>query len=188
LPRGFRPRFGGEAAFLILVAVAVGLLELDWPVIVVVMCVAWLLLVALEVVTSRVRPSGAAGGGRAVGPVAERVAPMPASAAEPAEWPAPAADLEPAGEPEPAAPFLPARPPAASPTPDIFELPAPGREWNVWELERRARERAGEDPVRDEEWSYLLMYLREFANADGNLPRDFDPLVRESFDDLIRAR
>ena len=29
------------------------------------------------------------------------------------------------------------------------------------------------------------MYLREFANADGALPVDFDALVRDSFGDLI---
>ena len=29
------------------------------------------------------------------------------------------------------------------------------------------------------------MYLRDFANPDGVLPRNFDGLVRESFGDLI---
>jgi hypothetical protein len=31
------------------------------------------------------------------------------------------------------------------------------------------------------------MYLREFANADGNLPSDFDAVVRESFGDVLDA-
>lgn len=61
------------------------------------------------------------------------------------------------------------------------------REWNLWELERLARERAGDDPVRDEERNYLLMYMREFATPDGMLPSDFDALVRDSFGDLLAA-
>ena len=43
----------------------------------------------------------------------------------------------------------------------------------------------GEDPLRDEERAYLLVYLREFAAADGALPVDFDSLVRESFGELV---
>jgi hypothetical protein len=31
------------------------------------------------------------------------------------------------------------------------------------------------------------MYLREFANADGVLPADFDAVVRESFGDVLDA-
>ncbi|MGE5689241.1 MAG: hypothetical protein ACM33B_01665, partial [Pseudomonadota bacterium] len=70
---------------------------------------------------------------------------------------------------------------------EVVELrPAEPREWNLWELERRARDLAGADPARDEEWGYLLMYLREFANPEGTLPRDFDGLVRESFGDLLQ--
>ena len=39
----------------------------------------------------------------------------------------------------------------------------------------------------DEERTFLLMYLREFANADGVLPADFDAVVRESFGDVLDA-
>ena len=60
------------------------------------------------------------------------------------------------------------------------------REWNIWELERMARAQAG-DPARDQEWAALFMHLREFANADGVLPAQFDDLVRESFSRLIQA-
>ena len=60
------------------------------------------------------------------------------------------------------------------------------REWNIWDLERRAREHAG-DPLRDQEWAALFMHLRQFANADGVLPTQFDGLVRESFSRLIQA-
>ena len=34
----------------------------------------------------------------------------------------------------------------------------------------------------------MLVFLREFANAAGELPPDFDPLVRESFGELLAAR
>ena len=47
-------------------------------------------------------------------------------------------------------------------------------------LERMARAQAG-DHARDQEWAALFMHLREFANADGVLPAQFDDLVRESF-------
>jgi hypothetical protein len=59
------------------------------------------------------------------------------------------------------------------------------REWNLWDLERLVQERVGEDPVRDEERSVLLLYLREYAGPDGVLPADFDPLVRDSFAELV---
>jgi hypothetical protein len=73
--------------------------------------------------------------------------------------------------------------PAQPPTPPA---PPPAREWNLWDLERRAREQAGNAP-RDEEWSALFTHLRVFANADGVLPKEFDELVRESFGELIEA-
>jgi hypothetical protein len=61
------------------------------------------------------------------------------------------------------------------------------REWNLWELERAAREHAGDDVARDEERSYLLMYLREFAGPDGMLPSDFDGLIRDAFGDVLHT-
>jgi hypothetical protein len=75
-----------------------------------------------------------------------------------------------------AAPSVPPSPPP----------PPPAKEWNIWDLERRAREQAG-DGARDEEWSALFTHLRPFANADGVLPKEFDDLVRESFGQLIEA-
>jgi hypothetical protein len=86
--------------------------------------------------------------------------------------PDPEPDPEPEPEPEPVATVVALR-------------PAEPREWNLWELERRVREGVGGDPIRDEERGYLLMYLREFANPEGTLPRDFDQLVRESFSDVL---
>jgi hypothetical protein len=59
------------------------------------------------------------------------------------------------------------------------------REWNLWDLERMAREEAAEHPERRDEWAYLFLHLRQFASADGSLPVDFDGLVRESFGGLL---
>ena len=101
---------------------------------------------------------------------------------EPVPAPEPEPEPEPEQEPEPE----PELPPAAvvlarSPGPD-----GP-REWNLWDLERIARDGAGADVARDEERSFLLMYLRQFAGPDGLLPSDFDALVRDSFGDLLGA-
>ena len=59
------------------------------------------------------------------------------------------------------------------------------RRWNLWDLERRARDEAQRDPLRYEEWSYLFVHLRQFATPDGSLPVEFDDLVRESFGELL---
>jgi hypothetical protein len=115
------------------------------------------------------------------------VAPEPEPEPEP-ERPALAAvpELEPEPEPEPALePELAlAEAPAVAQVVPIGVGAAP-RQWNVWELERMAREDSGSDAVRDEERTYLLMYLREYADAGGSLPVDFDGLVRDSFGDLV---
>ena len=44
------------------------------------------------------------------------------------------------------------------------------RRWNLWDLERRARDEAQRDPLRYEEWSYLFVHLRQFATPDGFAP------------------
>jgi hypothetical protein len=77
----------------------------------------------------------------------------------------------------------PAQPAAAAAVVPIGAGSSP-RRWNLWDLERLSREHAA-DPARDEERTFLLMYLREFADADGMLPIDFDGLVRDSFGDLV---
>jgi hypothetical protein len=59
--------------------------------------------------------------------------------------------------------------------------------WNIWQLERTMQARGQRDDERDYERSLLLVYLREFADADGQLPPEFDELVRESFGDLARG-
>lgn len=71
-------------------------------------------------------------------------------------------------------------PPPPEPAPS-----GPARAWNIWDLQRIARETSGDE--RHDEWSALLMHLREFANADGELPVEFDGLVRESFAGVLEA-
>ena len=61
----------------------------------------------------------------------------------------------------------------------------PQRSWNVSELERLARAHGGRDVGLDEEWRFLLAYLGQLADDEGNLSPDFDSLVRESFLDQI---
>jgi hypothetical protein len=60
---------------------------------------------------------------------------------------------------------------------------APGRhaapqEWNIWDLERIA---AASDAGQAEERTLLLVSLRQFAKASGELPAEFDSLVRDEF-------
>jgi hypothetical protein len=57
---------------------------------------------------------------------------------------------------------------------------APTR-WNLWELEQVAVASEGLDPARDEERALLLLTLRQFAASSGELPREFDTLVRDVF-------
>jgi hypothetical protein len=94
-------------------------------------------------------------------------------------------------EPEAVQPSAPAPPAPPEPEPTVVaftprSLGVP-RQWNLWELERIARDLSGTDTERDEERSFLLMYLREFADADGVLPTSFDAIVRESFGDVLDA-
>jgi hypothetical protein len=72
--------------------------------------------------------------------------------------------------------------PEAEPEPVTVSAGLP-REWNLWELQRAVRD-AADDP-RHDEWIALLIHLREFANADGDLPIEFDGLVRESFGSIL---
>jgi hypothetical protein len=96
----------------------------------------------------------------------------------------PVPDLEPEPEPEPPEP----EPAPAATTVVQIGVSSTPRHWNLWDLERLSREASGDDAIRDEERTFLLMYLREFAGPDGELPVDFDGLVRESFGELVGAR
>lgn len=183
--RVFGLRFLVEAAFIVLVAVLVWHEDLSRVGIFGAIGGAWLVVALAEWVVSRQ--------GRELPRVEEptepeepepQVAPAPlpeprhvrivASAPEPEPEPEP--DPAPEPPPEPAAERVVAFPASVAP-----------REWNLWELERMTREVAGADAARDEERSFLLMYLREFADPDGMLPVTFDSLVRERFGDLLGA-
>jgi hypothetical protein len=71
-----------------------------------------------------------------------------------------------------------AREVVAAPLPRAEER---SRRWNLWELEQVAGESGGQDPERDEERALLLLTLRQYAASSGELPREFDPLVRDVF-------
>ena len=127
-------------------------------------------------------------------PVPVAAAPEPVPEPEPEPEPEPVRVLHPVPDPEPEPEPEPELPPAAE---EPEEPPAPvvpigvastPRQWNLWDLERLTREHAGTDEARDEERSFLLMYLRDFAGPDGVLPIDFDGLVRDSFGELVGAR
>jgi len=181
------PRFLIEAGFIIAVAVIAGIQRLGTVWIVAVMAAAWLLVAAVEITISRRRARAEAK------PVAGRPLVRPEPPAAPrADEPEPEPEhprivaLPPPPPPQP----LPPPPPPLEPEPEkVVPLPAPAspREWNLWELERVAREHASGDVARDEERAYLLMYLREFAGPDGVLPSDFDGLVRDAFGDVLHA-
>jgi hypothetical protein len=211
-----RTRFLAEAAFLVLVAAGAGLAGLSAVTIIVLMLIAWLLVALIERASSRekarlpesridetlVEEPTSAIEERPSRSHVRRVEPEPVILAEPEvvdPGPAPAvtkrplsllgldvteAPIPPEPEPEPEPVAIEEPPPP--PTPQLPVPAGPPREWNLWDLERRAREQAG-DALQDEEWSALFVHLRQFANAEGRLPMEFDGLVRESFADLIRA-
>jgi hypothetical protein len=93
--------------------------------------------------------------------------------------------------PVPAPPPEPTPPPPAQPeapeSPVVAFRPRTTvpRSWNLWDLERIAREGVRTEPERRDEWAYLFLNLRQFASADGTLPTEFDGLVRESFGGLL---
>lgn len=102
--------------------------------------------------------------------VAPEPEPEPEGVAEPVMTVVPPPPGEPAPAPEPEPEPLPAVVPLAlrDPTP---------RSWNLWELERLAH---GEADASDER-RLLLLHLRQFADPSGDLPVEFDPLVRDAF-------
>jgi len=60
------------------------------------------------------------------------------------------------------------------------ERAAPSRRsWNLWELDRLARALNGD--ARSDERRLLLLHLRDFADSSGQLPVEFDSLVRDVF-------
>lgn len=176
------PRFLVEAGFIVAVAVAAGIEQVGTWSIIGLVAGAWILVALVELGMwarhAKQRPQRPQQEPRpSREPVVVRPEPVRApeppkiAAAPPPPEPEPEPELEP--EPEPAVAHLPTN-----------DEP---REWNLWELERASREDATADVAKTEERAYLLMYLREFAGPDGNLPADFDGLVRDAFGDLLRA-
>jgi hypothetical protein len=185
LRRVFGLRFLVEAALIVDVATLVWYLDLSSSGIVAAIVGTWILIALAEWLLSRrehERPVVLS----PPPPVVPVAAPDPEPEPEPAPQPEPEAEPEPKPPPEPEPEPEPEPPPAAEP---VVPLPVGSepREWNLWELERVTRQAAGADVARDEERSFLLMYLREFAGPDGMLPVTFDPLVRETFGDLLGA-
>jgi hypothetical protein len=127
----------------------------------------------------------------AAAPVAEPELQLePAADARPEPEPAtePERDRQHAPEGEPVVVSLPAPEPEPPPEPPHEPEPAivplalgdpSPRAWNVWDLERLAGEMNSDS--RAEERALLLMHMREFADPSGNLPLEFDPLVRDAF-------
>ena len=198
-------RFLIEAGFIIAVAVIAGIERLGTWWIIAVVASAWIIVAIVEIVVwarqvavhqpHTVEPSESLAEAPpfvATPPVRVRAEPLVEARPEPEREPEPAPSLEPprmvAVPPPPPEPE-----PKAEPEPEparvVAFIPASEgpREWNLWELERAARDHATDDVVRNEERSYLLMYLREFAGPDGILPADFDGLVRDAFGDVLHT-
>jgi hypothetical protein len=204
-------RFLIEAGFIIAVAVIAGIERLSTWWIIAVVASAWIIVAIVEIVVwarqvvvrqphvvepSELQPEPP----EFVAPPPVRVRAQPPVEAgpepEPEREPEPAPSLEP-----PSIVAVPPAPPEPEPEPEAEPEPEPEparvvafisanegpREWNLWELERAARDHATDDVVRNEERSYLLMYLREFAGPDGILPADFDGLVRDAFGDVLHT-
>ena len=208
MPVGLGLRFLVEAGFIVGVALFAGVERYSASTIILLVFGAWLVVAAVEVSFSLARRRAVKRVPTTVpviaerAPVAEEPEPAPAPDVEPGPTPEPEPTPErpPVEEPPPATPSPPRVVMVASPPPEpeipvepepevvsIVSRVSMPREWNIWELERIARDQGGDDVGRDEERAYLLIYLREFANADGMLPLDFDAVVRESFGDVLDA-
>ena len=207
-------RLGLWAAFIILAAALARLATLDTAWIIGVIAIAWVLVAVMERSLQRtaaaqgdpsaavpaavpVAPSAPTAPARKAperAPAAAKPAPRDPSLPDPDDWLVGSAEIDPGPPPAVRAP-APGRAPAG-PSP-IVTIPAAPRSvdvaagqgsWNLWDLERHARDAAGTDRARDEERSLILMYLREFASSEGTLGHEFDDLVRESFGDLLSQR
>lgn len=200
-------RFLIEAGFIIAVAVIAGIERLSTWWIIAVVASAWIIVAIVEIVVwarqvvarqpyavEPSEPQAEVPPFVASPPIRVRAQPPVEARTEPE--PEPEREPEPAPSPElPRIVAVPPPPPEPEPEPEreparvVAFVPANDgpREWNLWELERAARDHATDDVARNEERSYLLMYLREFAGPDGILPTDFDGLVRDAFSDVLHT-
>ena len=178
----FGPRTAVEAVLVVAAPVGTLLAGQGKWVIIAVAGIVYLLVIVTEAYLGRGAP---------LQPAAPAPEPARVGAPEPVPEPEPAvAAPDPEPEPEPDIPPAAEQEEAKVPEPTVVPIGvgAAPRQWNLWDLERLTREHAGTDEARDEERSFLLMYLRDFAGADGLLPIDFDGLVRDSFGELVGAR
>jgi len=197
-------RFLIEAGFIIAVAVIAGIERLSTWWIIAVVATAWILMAIVEIVvwTRQMvgrRPAALVEADQAAPiiaspPLSVRVQPPVESRREPEPSPAPrperpriAVAPPPPPEPEQVRELEPEPEPETADVVAFISANDAPREWNLWELERAARDHATDDVARNEERSYLLMYLREFAGPDGVLPADFDGLVRDAFGDVLHT-
>jgi hypothetical protein len=203
-------RFLIEAGFIIAVAVIAGIERLSTWWIIAVVASAWIIVAIVEIVVWARQavvhqPQAVESSESQVdAPAFVATPPVRVRAHPPVDArPEPERESEPEREPEPASPepprivAVPPPPPESEPEREpepesarvVAFIPANEgpKEWNLWELERAARDHATDDVVRNEERSYLLMYLREFAGPDGILPTDFDGLVRDAFGDVLHT-
>jgi hypothetical protein len=181
-------RFAIEAAFLVLVALGAVLAELEPIVIVALVAVSTVLVAVVERSYRREAARAAVASDEAAEPEPDQVE-TPKDAVR--EEPEPVAEgVEPAVSERSARAILATGPPpVVEPSPPEAEhvdepepervAERPSQEWNIWELERLVRDHP--DDRRREEWSALVLSLREFAGADGALPAEFDELVWETF-------
>lgn len=187
------PRFVVWAALLVGVAAAAGFAGLSPWIIVGLEFVAWVGVAAAERTlsgpwTTRVIAAHYAPVNRGDGLVSEpslsngQGTPQAEFSVEPEPSPVVEAAREVSRE-EPA-PVVPTPPRRSAPPPAPSPPPAPaatGTKWNVWTLDQLVRDKAPDN----DELVYLVVSLRDFADANGLLPAGFDPLVRESFGSLL---
>jgi hypothetical protein len=199
-------RFVTLAALIVSVALALWLLDVHRAWIAAGVVVAWLVATLIEwIAWSRVEPRGAdrRPGYRRTVPSPAR---SPSAAARAADEPtvrsfrlfgfrvtlrakpkkAPSVESPPpAAAPTSAEPEPVAEPAAGAPPPVGKQRSGGPRRWNLWELERAARDRPVTASAEAEERSLLLLHLRRFAAPDGLLPVEFDALVRHAFPSLV---
>ena len=84
-------------------------------------------------------------------------------------------------EPEPE-PFI----SAPEPEPAPARVPAGDGLWTLPRLERLVGRFGAEyAPEQVDEWRFYVLYLRDYADVDGRLPKSFDGLVLDTFGDLL---
>jgi hypothetical protein len=171
------PRFFVWAILLVAIAVATGAGGLSWWLIALVELSAWAAVTLAERTLWHVSLTSPAKGQRPA-TLAQQV-----PEAEPEPVAAPAVETsapEPVLPPERSGARRMMRMPQSRAPVGVAERSGEQVRWNIWSLERLAR-----DHPNAEELEFLVVSLRDFADSSGQLPADFDPLVRESFGDLL---